>query len=299
MLKELELLKKKIAGFLVLCLIILIAVPNLTKAAESPVGLLDGQTIAIGSNTTNQLGNTNVITDNNDQTYFPWIYERSDSNKSDTIFYTFSNPVNINSYKMKITNYNKEKIFIFLLDSKGNTIDGSILGEEIIGDSGIYSFSKPAINVKQVWIVQKGPSSTLNLVEFNLYSQPEETPEPTPSPTAVPEPTVTPEPTVAPTPTVTPTPSPTVTPPPTPEQPTGDRAILVVTMNTGLEKEFDLSMDEVNSFITWYENKQAGTGKASYAIDKHDNNKGPFTNRKDYVIFDKILTFSVDEYSAK
>ncbi|MEC0169936.1 hypothetical protein [Paenibacillus graminis] len=292
-------MKKKIAGFLVLCLIILIAVPNLTKAAESPVGLLDGQTIAIGSNTTNQLGNTNVITDNNDQTYFPWIYERSDSNKSDTIFYTFSNPVNINSYKMKITNYNKEKIFIFLLDSKGNTIDGSILGEEIIGDSGIYSFSKPAINVKQVWIVQKGPSSTLNLVEFNLYSQPEETPEPTPSPTAVPEPTVTPEPTVAPTPTVTPTPSPTVTPPPTPEQPTGDRAILVVTMNTGLEKEFDLSMDEVNSFITWYENKQAGTGKASYAIDKHDNNKGPFTNRKDYVIFDKILTFSVDEYSAK
>ncbi|AIQ68700.1 galactose oxidase [Paenibacillus graminis] len=70
-------------------------------------------------------------------------------------------------------------------------------------------------------------------------------------------------------------------------------------MNTGLEKEFELSMEEVNSFITWYEKKQAGTGKASYAIDKHDNNKGPFTNRKDYVIFDKILTFSVDEYSAE
>ncbi|MCE3203427.1 discoidin domain-containing protein [Paenibacillus sonchi] len=101
------------------------------------------------------------------------------------------------------------------------------------------------------------------------------------------------------TPTVAPTPSPTVTPSPTPENPTGDRAILVVTMNTGLEKEFDLSMDEVNAFIAWYENKQSGTGKASYAIDKHDNNKGPFTNRKDYVIFDKILTFSVDEYSAK
>lgn len=106
-----------------------------------------------------------------------------------------------------------------------------------------------------------------------------------------PTPTVTPEPTVEPTPTVTPS--------PTPEQPTGDRAILVVTINTGLEKEFDLSMEEVNSFITWYENKQAGTGRASYAIDKHDNNKGPFTSRKDYVIFDKILTFSVDEYSAK
>ncbi|OKP84854.1 galactose oxidase [Paenibacillus sp. P32E] len=68
-------------------------------------------------------------------------------------------------------------------------------------------------------------------------------------------------------------------------------------MNTGLEKEFDLSMAEVNAFIAWYE--QGGTGTASYAINKHDNNKGPFTSRKDYVIFAKILTFSVDEYSTK
>ncbi|WDZ63739.1 galactose oxidase [Paenibacillus polymyxa] len=58
-------------------------------------------------------------------------------------------------------------------------------------------------------------------------------------------------------------------------------------------------MDEVNSFIAWYEGKQAGTGTASYAIDKHNNNKGPFSNRKDYVIFNKILTFEVSEYSAK
>ncbi|MNC65040.1 hypothetical protein D3C75_1152890 [compost metagenome] len=74
---------------------------------------------------------------------------------------------------MQINNYNKEKIYIFLLDGSGNTIDGSILDEEIIGDGGIYNFHKIANNVKQVWIVQKGPSSTLNLVEFNLYSQAE------------------------------------------------------------------------------------------------------------------------------
>ncbi|WPP42187.1 hypothetical protein SK066_04310 [Paenibacillus hunanensis] len=84
--------------------------------------------------------------------------------------------------------------------------------------------------------------------------------------------------------------------PPAAEQPSSDRAILVVTMTTGLEKEFDLSMTEVNSFINWYEAKQAGTGKASYAIDKHDNNKGPFKSRKDYVLFDRILTFEVSEY---
>lgn len=81
-----------------------------------------------------------------------------------------------------------------------------------------------------------------------------------------------------------------------PEQPTGSRAILVVTMTNGLEKEFDLSMQEVNSFINWYEAKQAGSGKASYAIDKHDNNKGPFSSRKDYILYNRVLTFEVNEY---
>ncbi len=81
-----------------------------------------------------------------------------------------------------------------------------------------------------------------------------------------------------------------------PEEPSGNRAILVVTMTTGLEKEFDLSMQEVNSFIDWYETKQTGSGKASYAIDKHDNNKGPFKSRKDYILFDRVLTFEVSEY---
>ncbi len=102
-----------------------------------------------------------------------------------------------------------------------------------------------------------------------------------------------------PTKVVTPEPTPTPTPEPTPTpQPSGDRAILVITMDTGLEKEFDLSMSEVEAFISWYENKQAGSGKATYAIDKHDNNKGPFSSRKDYVIFNKVLTFEVSEYSA-
>ncbi|MEC1537615.1 DUF1668 domain-containing protein [Bacillus sonorensis] len=91
--------------------------------------------------------------------------------------------------------------------------------------------------------------------------------------------------------------------PETPEEPTkeqkGKRAILVITMTTGLEKEFDLSMEEVNDFISWYDQKAAGTGPARYAIDKHENNIGPFNNRKDHVIFDKILTFEVNEYSSK
>ncbi|MEK3788725.1 fibronectin type III domain-containing protein [Paenibacillus sp. FSL K6-1230] len=81
-----------------------------------------------------------------------------------------------------------------------------------------------------------------------------------------------------------------------PEQPSGNRAIMVVTMTTGLQKEFDLSMKEVNAFISWYEAKQAGSGKASFAIDKHDNNKGPFSSRKDYILYDRVLTFEVSGY---
>ncbi|WP_244310766.1 fibronectin type III domain-containing protein [Paenibacillus ottowii] len=85
--------------------------------------------------------------------------------------------------------------------------------------------------------------------------------------------------------------------PTNPQSPSGNRAILVVTMTTGLEKEFDLSIKEVNDFIAWYEGKQAGSGSASYAINKHDNNKGPFSSRKDYMLYDRILTFEVSEYS--
>ena len=83
---------------------------------------------------------------------------------------------------------------------------------------------------------------------------------------------------------------------PQPNPSSGDRAILVVTMTTGLEKEYDLTMEEVNNFINWYETKQAGTGRASYAIDRNDNNKGPFKNRKDYILFDRVLMFEVSEY---
>ncbi|MNC52454.1 hypothetical protein D3C75_1018000 [compost metagenome] len=55
-------------------------------------------------------------------------------------------------------------------------------------------------------------------------------------------------------------------------------------------------MNEIESFLNWYDQRDAGRGPGSYAIDKHENNKGPFKNRKDYVIFDKILTFEVNEY---
>lgn len=83
------------------------------------------------------------------------------------------------------------------------------------------------------------------------------------------------------------------------EEPSDNRAILVVTMTTGLEKEYDLPMSDVNAFLNWYDARGAGTGPAKFEINKYSNNKGPFSKRKDYVIFDKILTFEVSEYSTK
>ncbi|AIQ31265.1 hypothetical protein P40081_26195 [Paenibacillus sp. FSL P4-0081] len=80
--------------------------------------------------------------------------------------------------------------------------------------------------------------------------------------------------------------------------PDNGRAILTIYLNNGTEKEYDLSMTEVNAFIDWYDQKDAGVGTAKYAFIKAWN-KGPFIKRTEYVVFDKILTFNVDEYAAE
>jgi fibronectin type 3 domain-containing protein len=76
----------------------------------------------------------------------------------------------------------------------------------------------------------------------------------------------------------------------------GNRAILEIHMMNGQEFEYDLSMDEVNGFIQWYNNRAAGSGPAMYIMNK-TYNLGPFTSRKDYLVFDKIQDFEVNQYS--
>ncbi|MGG4398215.1 hypothetical protein ABEX25_28495 [Paenibacillus thiaminolyticus] len=77
---------------------------------------------------------------------------------------------------------------------------------------------------------------------------------------------------------------------------TGDRALLRITLINGADKEYDLSMQEVNAFIRWYEGRAGGTGPVTFTIDKHGNNKGPFKQRKDVIIYDKIITFEINSY---
>ena len=79
------------------------------------------------------------------------------------------------------------------------------------------------------------------------------------------------------------------------EDPTTGKALLVITMTNGLEKEYDLQMSEVNNFIDWYDSKAAGNGQGYYTISKTFN-LGPFMTRTDYLTFDKIQNFEVMQY---
>ncbi|MGC6173455.1 hypothetical protein [Lacrimispora sp. 38-1] len=74
---------------------------------------------------------------------------------------------------------------------------------------------------------------------------------------------------------------------------TGKRALLVITMQNGERKEYDLTMEKVNEFMTWYNNKP--TSSPTYAIEKNYN-RASFTSRKDYISYDQITSVEVDEY---
>lgn len=81
----------------------------------------------------------------------------------------------------------------------------------------------------------------------------------------------------------------------TPHPPaSGDRALLVVTMANGADQSYDLSMTEVNAFISWYNSKATGVGQPYYCIDTTP--LAPYTSRTDYLIFDKIVCFKVNQY---
>ncbi len=78
----------------------------------------------------------------------------------------------------------------------------------------------------------------------------------------------------------------------TPIAPIVNRALLNITMQESLIKEYDLSMNQVNSFIDWY---NSSTGSELYTVEKFAN-IGPFISRKDYLVKGKIVCFEVMEY---
>lgn len=81
----------------------------------------------------------------------------------------------------------------------------------------------------------------------------------------------------------------------TPEARSMERGILLITMDNGLEREFDLWNWELEAFTNWYENRSEGRGPAAYVIERYEN-RGPFLDRKEYIVFDKILYFRINRY---
>lgn len=73
------------------------------------------------------------------------------------------------------------------------------------------------------------------------------------------------------------------------------KGILSITMINGLQKDYLLSMKEINDFFNWYKERSFGIGMNFYEIND-EHNKGPFTSKKDYVVYQNILMFDIKQY---
>jgi hypothetical protein len=77
--------------------------------------------------------------------------------------------------------------------------------------------------------------------------------------------------------------------------PAGADATICITMVTGEIKEYHLEADIKQDFLTWYDDRSNGSGKAYYTFTK--DTTGGFLSRKEYLSFDKISSFEVMEYN--
>ncbi|VBB08158.1 Hypothetical protein LUCI_3423 [Lucifera butyrica] len=69
--------------------------------------------------------------------------------------------------------------------------------------------------------------------------------------------------------------------------------LLRITMTDSSEREYELTSDQISQFIDWC-NRTVGTGNAYYAFDK-TYNVGEFKDRKEYLMFEQIISFEVME----
>lgn len=82
---------------------------------------------------------------------------------------------------------------------------------------------------------------------------------------------------------------------PDPAPTTGNRATLTINMVNGSTKQYDLSEDELNSFLSWYNGMTNPLSAQCYTFNNPIT--GPYLNNKDYIPFNKIDDFKVQEYT--
>ncbi len=76
----------------------------------------------------------------------------------------------------------------------------------------------------------------------------------------------------------------------------GNTATLILTMTNGDGKVYNLSLTDLDIFLTWYDGKSSGTGKSYYVFTKTES-VAPYVSVKEYISFDKISSFEVKEYN--
>ncbi|MHB9940484.1 hypothetical protein CF065_02305 [Clostridium sporogenes] len=74
-----------------------------------------------------------------------------------------------------------------------------------------------------------------------------------------------------------------------------NNAILSISLVNGATKEYDVSMQEVEKFINWFEEISNGKGPSLYSFNKKIN---PYKTVKEYIVHDKIASFEVREYEG-
>lgn len=77
---------------------------------------------------------------------------------------------------------------------------------------------------------------------------------------------------------------------------TASSAILKITMTNGLIKEYDMTGSEMSNFLTWYDNRSNGVGKYYFKITIA-NDITPFKTRAEYLPYNKICYFEINEYN--
>ncbi|WP_169449351.1 Kelch repeat-containing protein [Paenibacillus assamensis] len=73
------------------------------------------------------------------------------------------------------------------------------------------------------------------------------------------------------------------------------KGLLTLYLMNGQVKEYDLTIQQLNAFLTWYDARATGIGSERYGFVKTWH-LGPFKARTEYVAFDKIVNFDIDEY---
>ncbi|WP_143317882.1 Ig domain-containing protein [Clostridium sp. HBUAS56017] len=79
---------------------------------------------------------------------------------------------------------------------------------------------------------------------------------------------------------------------------TESRIKLTIVLPYNTIKEYDLSENEFNAFMDWYNSRSEGVGKAYYIFDNKTKSDSSQSD-KDYIQFDKIIYFNVKEYGTK